>query len=371
MRVGLNATCYNDRPSGARQRFIGIYGELIKRNPQIDFVVYEPADCEILPWFGQAPNVHGRRTPVPSTGPRLNKFMRAFGYWRRALAADRLDLFEQFNLPLVKAPNCPTVLTVHDMRQIHCDAPPLTHAFYAHVWRRSLDGADHVITVSNTMRNEILDFRPSTQVTTIYNGLDLGDFEIAEDEELRKMRLTWNIPEKFVLAVGHFEERKNYLTLIKAVGQLRNQGREVHLVVVGNDSGNKKEVELEIQKSAVADRISILSDIPDRDLKLLFIDCTLFVFPSYYEGFGIPIIEAMAAGRPIVLSDIPIFREIAEDKGVYFGPHDSNALAKRLWEIWSRSANSSDGNADIDQRLKEFRFSTLAEKVEQLYSRLI
>lgn len=113
MRVGLNATCFNNRPSGARQRFVGIYGELIKRNPDIEFVIYEPVDCEISPCFDNAANISTRRTPIsPSEGPRLRKVMRAFGYWQPALSNDKLDVFESFNLPLVRAPDCPTILTV-------------------------------------------------------------------------------------------------------------------------------------------------------------------------------------------------------------------------------------------------------------------
>ena len=68
MRIGLNATCFNDRPSGANQRFLGIYGALVRRRPDIEFVVYEPADQRIADWFGGAPNVVARPTPIPSVG---------------------------------------------------------------------------------------------------------------------------------------------------------------------------------------------------------------------------------------------------------------------------------------------------------------
>ena len=107
MRVGLNAICFDDRPSGAKQRFLGIYGALISAHPEIDFVIYEPADCRVAQWFAGAANVVARPTPVPSSG-QLRKAVAGARFWRHRLRADRLDLFETFNLPMVVAPDCPT-----------------------------------------------------------------------------------------------------------------------------------------------------------------------------------------------------------------------------------------------------------------------
>ena len=85
MRVGLNATCLNDRPSGARQRFLGIYGALFRRLPDVEFVIYEPNDCRLTKWFEGLSNVTARVTPVPSMG-RLGKFKAGISYWRQAFA---------------------------------------------------------------------------------------------------------------------------------------------------------------------------------------------------------------------------------------------------------------------------------------------
>ena len=80
MKIGLNATCINDKPTGAKQRFLGIYGELIKRLTEAEFVIYEPIDCRVGDWFGNAPNVSVKRTSLPSEG-RMRKFVNGFSYW--------------------------------------------------------------------------------------------------------------------------------------------------------------------------------------------------------------------------------------------------------------------------------------------------
>ena len=103
MKIGLNATCINDKPTGARQRLLGIYGELIKSLPEAEFVVYEPLDCRVGDWFGKAPNLSVRRSPLPSEG-RSRKFINGLNYWHNALYKERLDIFEGLNLPLIKAP---------------------------------------------------------------------------------------------------------------------------------------------------------------------------------------------------------------------------------------------------------------------------
>src|SRR5438105_1070917 len=93
VRIGLNATCFNERPSGAKQRFIGIYGELVRRLPEVEFVVYEPADCRVRSWFAGAPNVAGKRTPLRSEG-RILKSLYALQYWRTGPHQERVDFFE-------------------------------------------------------------------------------------------------------------------------------------------------------------------------------------------------------------------------------------------------------------------------------------
>src|SRR5687767_740598 len=97
LRVGLNATRFNDRPSGAKQRFVGIYGALIRQNPDTEFLIYEPVDCHVASWFEGAANVIARRTPIPSVG-RLEAMLKGTAFWRSTIKGDRLDIFETFNL---------------------------------------------------------------------------------------------------------------------------------------------------------------------------------------------------------------------------------------------------------------------------------
>lgn len=366
MKVGLNATCINDRPSGAKHRFIGIYRELVKRLPDVEFVVYEPADCRVASWFNGAPNVSARRTPLPSQG-RARKYLAGLRYWPTALTRETFDIFECLNLPLIKAPTGRTLLTIHDIRGLRAESSAWERMAFRTVLSRSLKAVDHVITVSESMKKEILSFYPDVAISAIYNGLDVGEFDRVSAADLSEFRRKFELPEGFVLAVGHFESRKNYPRLIDAIALLRDRGRSCSLVIIGNDSGERKAVEEKVASLNLAAGVKILSGITDLEVRCAYKLCSLFAFPSSYEGFGIPILEAMAARRPIVLSDIPVFREITQNEGVYFPPHDVNLMAQAIEKTLSREDERARLIAYGAERIQAFNFLSLAAQVEKLY----
>lgn len=369
MRIGLNATCFNDRPSGATQRFRGIYGALIRRCPSIEFVLFEPADCRVADWFGELPNLSVRRTPIPATG-RLSRAMAGLRYWRSAASKERLDIFENFSLPLVELAGCASMMTVHDIREGRPGVSPLRRKIYARVLRRALDRSERVITVSETMRQEILAFHPSARVSTVYNGIDPTALETCLAKMLETRR-KFSLPENFILSVGHLEARKNYPTLIDAVGKLRTEGRDIKLVIVGNPGVRESQEGLiaeQISRLGLSSEVTLLSNVTADELAAIYGLCRMVVFPSLYEGFGIPLIEAMAARRPIVLSDTPVFRELTEGRGIYFQPHDSDALASEVGRILSSAAAQDAVVAYGTARVSDFEFETLAAQVEQIYA---
>ena len=156
MRIGLNATCLNNRPSGAKQRFVGIYGELVRQMPNDEFVVFEPADCRMASWFSGASNVSIRRTPLPSEG-RVARFAAGLGYWRSALEREPLDVFESFNMPLVTSQSARNVMTIHDVRGLRSGGNPVARMLFARMLGAACARADQVITVSEAVKQEVLE----------------------------------------------------------------------------------------------------------------------------------------------------------------------------------------------------------------------
>lgn len=370
MKVALNATCFNSRPSGANQRFRGLYGALIRQCPEWDFHVFDPVDEAVSSWFAGAHNVLRHGTKLPSEG-RWQRVVGAANYWPRALKAlGHVDLIECFSQPLVKLESGASVLTVHDVRRLRADWGWLERRAFRLAISRSLSHADCVITVSAAMRDEIKGYFPHARVEVVYNGLDLGEFALAASRDIPEGRRRGGAPSEFLLAVGHLERRKNYRTLIHALGILKSRKFRIPLVIVGNDNGESLELSTLAAGLGLAGDVIFRHGVGDAELRALYRECALFVFPSEYEGFGIPVLEAMAAGAPMLLSDIPVFREITEGRFNYVPPHDPVAMADEIVRLLTDSTESRRMTAYGESRVKDFSFDVLARRVRDVYESL-
>ena len=369
MRIGLNATGFNDRPSGARQRFVGIYGALVRQRPDWTFMVYEPADCRVADWFHGASNVVARRTPIVSSG-RLQRIARNMTYWPGAFAADRLDLFENFVLPLVAHSTVPTVLTIHDIRSLYEPGNPLVMRLRRRVFRHAFARADRVIAVSNAVRDEIIAFHPAASVSTVYNGVDPAEFVPPADAAIAAARMRYGLPERYVLAIGHLEARKNLGLLIEAIAALRDAGTPRALAIVGNDGGTRDAVRARIAALGLGDLVTMIERADDAAVRALYAGCELLAFPSRYEGFGIPILEAMAADKPMVLADTPVFRELTLGEGLYFPVDDALAAAAAIEKVWGDPAERARQRRFGAARVREFTFDVLAAQIAAIYEML-
>lgn len=366
MRIGINATCINDRPSGARQRFVGLLSQLVRLLPDSEFVIFEPEDCRVGRWFSEAPNVTARRTPLNSER-RLQRYLRGLPYWRQVFATERFDLFEALHMPTVRAPMGKTLLTIHDVRGLHPDQRWLARLIFRLVLRRSLDRADRVVTVSQAVRDEILAFSSSTPVAVVCNGLDAAKFAEMDPQVREGALVRLRLPERFLLAVGHFEPRKNYDTLIDALSILHRDGMTCPLVIVGNDSGERTRIEQQVRAAGLQSSVHLLSGLSDIDVRCLYGAASMLVFPSRYEGFGIPLLEAMASGIPVAASETPVFREILGDAGFYFDPDSAMEMAAAINIVLASPALREQMISRGAEQVRSFEFDVLAREMAAVY----
>jgi glycosyltransferase involved in cell wall biosynthesis len=370
MRIGINATCINDRPSGARQRFVGLLTQLARLMPGSEFVVFEPEDCRMAEWFPGAGNVIMRRTPL-SSQRRWQRYIRGLSFWPRVFANERFDLFEALHMPATRARTGKTLLTIHDVRGLHPESGWLARQLFRRVLQKSLQRADRVVTVSQAMRAEILAFSDAKPVSVIYNGLDVSHFAalnpLMRDQAAARLRL----PQHYLLAVGHFEPRKNYGTLVDALAVLRSNGARLSLVIIGNDSGERARIEAQVAAAGLQASVRLLSGLTDDEVRCAYRGAAMLVFPSRYEGFGIPLLEAMASDIPVVASDIPVFREILGDAGVYFDPDSADSMASTISTIMASPGIQTQLVTRGAMRVKDFDFEVLAGGMAALYRSMV
>lgn len=335
--------------------------------PEVDFVVFEPSDCRMDGWFRGLANVQTRSTTIPSVG-RWRKLFQSSRFWSDALRKEKFDLFEAFHLPLPPVQGGKIILTLHDVRRLHADWGWFERMSFRQALTRAIRKTDAVVTVSEAMKQELLPYCSETPIWVVPNGL----VNAAKDQkpsagELESFRKKFSLTNPYLLAVGHFEPRKNYPRLIEAFATFRGKGYAHNLLIVGNDSGERVKLEAQIVASGLKGVVTLASGLSDVEVRCAYLLCDLFVFPSTYEGFGIPILEAMAAGRPLAISDLSVFREIADGCATYFSPLDANDIARgielALFSTDGRDARLHDGL----ERSNRYDYAAIAACYENLY----
>ncbi len=235
--------------------------------------------------------------------------------------------------------NVPLVASVHDVSYL--EHPQYFTRFRATQLRitvkRTVEAAARVLTPSEFSRNAILRHYSidERKVVVIPNAASPVfrpvERQVASAMVERKFGIGW----PFVLMVGDLQPRKNHLGLLRAFEALleaRPQIRQ-HLVFVGKETWSSKELHRMVKKSRAADRVHFTGFVDDEDLVHLYGACDLFVFPSFYEGFGLPILEAMACGRAVSCSNVSAMPEVADGAAILFDPHSVKEMMRAMADV--------------------------------------
>ena len=226
-----------------------------------------------------------------------------------------------------------TLLTVHDLSFLHCPqafVPPLRR-YLERVVPRSIARADLVLADSAHTRSDIVSLLgvPPNQVQVLYSGVAPRFRPQAESGERKRLHARYGLGEgPYVLSVGTLQPRKNYVRLIRAFADLKP---EVPLVIAGGRGWLYQDIFAEAEKHG--DRVRILGFVDDADLPALYRSAVLFAFPSLYEGFGLPVLEAMACGVPVVCSNASSLPEVAGDAALLVDPLDTAGLAEAMARV--------------------------------------
>jgi glycosyltransferase involved in cell wall biosynthesis len=245
----------------------------------------------------------------------------------------RADLYHTplFVLPSVRA--CKYVCTVHDV--IPVVRPDLTHDSFAQFFHsnigRAFRAADHVIAVSEYSRQDVLKafHIDEDRISSIHEAVSpLFSREAQTDDEAHLSAL--KLKPGYILSVGALDRRKNLSGLLDAYALLSKAGSAPPLAIVGGASGDSFDLASAIRSRTLGEKVRPLGRVPDELLARLYSQAALLAFPSLYEGFGLPVVEAMAAGTPVVTSDASSLPEIAGDAALLVDPTDATALSEAM-----------------------------------------
>jgi glycosyltransferase involved in cell wall biosynthesis len=267
----------------------------------------------------------------------------------------------------------PTVLTVHDMIfKLFPEHQKLLNYWYLNMTmplycRR----AGAILTVSEASKRDIVrHYTLAPERVTVIHEAASPEFAPAEPSVVDEARRRYGLPEGFLLHVGTIEPRKNLTRLIEALQQLREAGLRIPLVLTSSKGWLYDEFFRRLEALDVQDAVHFTGYVPTADLPLLYNAATVVVTPSVYEGFGLPVLEAMACGIPVVSSSSSSLPEIGGDAAVYFDPYDVEAMASAIRAVWT----DAELRADLQERglvqAARFSWDRAARETLGVYQRL-
>jgi glycosyltransferase involved in cell wall biosynthesis len=234
--------------------------------------------------------------------------------------------------------------------------------------------ANHIVTVSNYSKAEIvgaLDV-PASKITVIHCGVGAEFHPGYEKDECKSVVAGLGISRPYLLYVGNLKPHKNVSTLVRALAQLQQRKKLSHeLVIVGDDARWKRTVVDECLRLGLADKVVFVPYVSQALLPKIYAAADLLVMPSNAEGFGLPVVEAMACGTPVVCSQAASLPEVAGDAAAYFDPEDVDDLAEVIEQLVYSSELRESLRAKGLRRAKQFTWQEFTRKHIELYYRFL
>ena len=328
MRIGFDGTPLLGQRSGVGHYTGRLLAHLVQQRPEWEYMLFSNRPFEPL------------ETELAHALPLVDNFGFSRFVWMQ-LMLPRIIRQRQPDLchfPNNTAPlhlSRPSVITIHDASLfLHSRHHPRSRLLalrllLPHVARR----ATAVITVSHHARQDLtlLLHLPSEKIHVIHEAAPAGFHPLGDPIQRRRLRARYNLPEQFVLFVGTMEPRKNLKRLIRAIAQLRRRGCDTRLVLAGPDGWLiNGSLDKEIETLDLQDVVQNLGYVPQEDLPGIYSLATVFAFPSLYEGFGLPPLEAMACGTPVLTSRDSAMAEICGEAAFLVDPLQELAIADGL-----------------------------------------
>lgn len=284
------------------------------------------------------------------------------------------DVFHATDHLLPRLGRAATVFTIHDLifrffPEYHL---PLNRWYLRLMLPRFIRRADALIAVSNHTARDVAQWLdiPREKLTVVYEGVNPRYQPLQDRAELERVRAVYRLPPRFILFLGTIEPRKNLLTLLESYAALLNSHTEVPpLVVAGRKGWLYKPTLARIDELGLTEHIRLTDWIAEADVPALLNLAEVFVYPSLYEGFGLPPLEAMACGTPVVCSNASSLPEVVSDAGILFDPRDSAALTNALGCLLDSPTQRAELRARGIARARRFTWERAARETLAVYQR--
>jgi len=332
MKIGYDGKRAANNLTGLGNYSRSLIEHLAHQFPLNQYLVYSPKvkQAKQIDTFFEKENIELK---LPQNGGFLWRSLNIL----KDLARDEIQIYHGLSheIPFaIQHTRIKSIVTIHDL--IFLRFPQyykfIDRKLYEWKSKSACKRANKIIAISEKTKADIIDLygiHPK-KIEVIYQSCDDSFKTPLPKETLSRIKAAYKLPEKYILNVGTIEERKN---LKLAVQALKEISEDFKLVVIGKQTAYFKTVEKEIDKLGLKNRIIFLKDIPFADLPGIYQMANIFVYPSFYEGFGIPIIEALYSGVPVVAATGSCLEEAGGPNSLYISPNDAKGLAVAMNKI--------------------------------------
>jgi glycosyltransferase involved in cell wall biosynthesis len=364
MRVAIDARKLHDFGIGTYIRNLLRHLARIDRDSEYVLLCQEP-DLGVAAQLG--PNFRAVLEPSP------NYSFREQFHVPWVLRRERPDVFHAPHYVLPPLTRGRTVVTIHDC--IHLMFPQYLPSRAAYVYARAsmwsaARQAHRILTVSEASKRDIIHFFsvPPEKVVVVYNAIEERFAATPSEEAIERVRERYQLNHRFVLYVGNIKPHKNLVRLIEAFARLRTRDDdELKLLIIGDEISKLPALRRAVHSHKLHKHVRFLGYLGDETLAILYRLASVFVFPSLYEGFGLPPIEAMASGTPVVTSNVSSLPEVTGDAAVLVDPYNVDSIVEGIARVLADPALAAELRRKGIARARDFSWARSVARTCEVY----
>lgn len=291
------------------------------------------------------------------------------------LKKDKIELFHGLSneLPLsISQSKIPSIVTIHDLIFIRFPQfyKYIDRNIYNYKFQKACQISDKIVAISDMTKQDIIKTYKikEDKIDVVYQGCDKSFQQVVKPEKKNEILKRYNISPHYILYVGSIEERKNLMLIVRALRQLN---KDIHLVVIGKQTPYTDVVETYIKENNMEHQVSIFSNVPFDDLPGFYQMADLFIYPSFFEGFGIPIIEALHSNVPVIAATGSCLEEAGGPDSLYVNPNDVNDLSEKIDWVLSTPSQAEHMKTAGKSYVKRFTDQQIAGDLMRTYRNVL